>query len=153
MTDKLTAKQRRFCELVASGKTQADAYREAYDSNGSSQTVRNSASKLMKLEYIASTVNAIIKRKSDLNMARSVSSQELVTRTLRDHISGTIDLESTQVQALSILAKVSGMYTTRIEDVTERSSNDIENDLKRKLSELSLPVVDESDVDESDVTH
>jgi hypothetical protein len=86
-------------------------------------------------------------------MARSVSSQELVTRTLRDHISGTIDLESTQVQALSILAKVSGMYTTRIEDVTERSSNDIENDLKRKLSELSLPVVDESDVDESDVTH
>ena len=153
MTDKLTAKQRRFCELVASGKTQADAYREAYDSNGSSQTVRNSASKLMKLEYIASTVNAIIKRKSDLNMARSVSSQELVTRTLRDHISGTIDLESTQVQSLSILAKVSGMYTTRIEDVTERSSNDIENDLKRKLSELSLPVVDESDVDESDVTH
>ena len=153
MTDKLTAKQRRFCELVAAGKTQADAYREAYDSNGSSQTVRNSASKLMKLEYIASTVNAIIKRKSDLNMARSVSSQELVTRTLRDHISGTIDLESTQVQALSILAKVSGMYTTRIEDVTERSSNDIENDLKRKLSELSLPIVDESDVDESDVTH
>jgi len=153
MTDKLTGKQRRFCELVAAGKTQADAYREAYDSNGSSQTVRNSASKLMKLEYIASTVNAIIKRKSDLNMARSVSSQELVTRTLRDHISGTIDLESTQVQSLSILAKVSGMYTTRIEDVTERSSNDIENDLKRKLSELSLPVVDESDIDESDVTH
>ena len=153
MTDKLTAKQRRFCELVAAGKTQADAYREAYDSNGSSQTVRNSASLLSKKDYIQSTVNSIIKRKSDLNMARSVSSQELVTRTLRDHISGTIDLESTQVQALSILAKVSGMYTTRIEDVTERSSNDIENDLKRKLSELSLPVVDESDVDESDVTH
>lgn len=153
MTDKLTAKQRRFCELVAAGKTQADAYREAYDSNGSSQTVRNSASQLAKKDYIASTVNSIIKRKSDLNMARSVSSQELVTRTLRDHISGTIDLESTQVQSLSILAKVSGMYTTRIEDVTERSSNDIENDLKRKLSELSLPVVDESDIDESDVTH
>ena len=105
MTDKLTAKQRRFCELVAAGKTQADAYREAYDSNGSSQTVRNSASQLAKKDYIASTVNSIIKRKSDLNMARSVSSQELVTRTLRDHISGTIDLESTQVQSLSILAK------------------------------------------------
>lgn len=153
MTDKLTAKQRRFCELIAAGKTQADAYREAYDSNGSSQTVRNSASQLAKKDYIASTVNSIIKRKSDLNLARSVSSQELVTRTLRDHISGTVDLEPTQVQALSILAKVSGMYTTRIEDVTERSSNDIENDLKRKLSELSLPVVDESDIDESDVTH
>ncbi len=148
MTDKLTGKQRRFCELVASGKTQADAYREAYDSNGCSQTVRNSASKLMKQEYIKSTVDSIIKRKSDLNIARTVSSQELVTRTLRDHITGTIDLEPTQVQSLSILAKTSGMYTTRIEDVTERSSDDIATDLKRKLSQLALV-----DSEESDVTH
>lgn len=148
MTEKLTGKQRRFCELVASGKTQADAYREAYDSNGSSQTVRNSASKLMKQEYIKSTVDSIIKRKSDLNIARNVSSQDLVTRTLRDHITGAIDLEPTQVTSLSILAKTSGMYTTKIEDVTERSSDDIANDLKRKLSQLALV-----DSEESDVTH
>ena len=148
MTDKLTGKQRRFCELVASGKTQADAYREAYDSNGCSQTVRNSASKLMKQEYIKSTVDSIIKRKSDLNIARTVSSQELVTRTLRDHITGTIDLEPTQVQSLSILAKTSGMYVLRHEDITERSSDDIANDLKRKLSQLALV-----DSEESDVTH
>ena len=148
MSDKLTGKQRRFCELVASGKTQASAYREAYNSNGCSQTVRNSASKLMKQEYIKSTVDSIIKRKSDLNIARNVSSQELVTRTLRDHITGTIDLEPTQVQSLSILAKTSGMYTTRIEDVTERSSDDIATDLKRKLSQLALV-----DSEESDVTH
>ena len=148
MTDKLTGKQRRVCELVASGKTQADAYREAYDSNGCSQTVRNSASKLMKQDYIKSTVDSIIKRKSDLNIARHVSNQDLVTRTLRDHITGTIDLEPTQVQSLSILAKTSGMYTTRIEDVTERSSDDIATDLKRKLSQLALV-----DSEESDVTH
>ena len=148
MADKLTGKQRRFCELVASGKTQADAYREAYDSNGSSQTVRNSASKLMKMDYIKSTVDSIIKRKSDLNIARHVSNQDLVTRTLRDHITGAIDLEPTQVQSLSILAKTSGMYTTRIEDVTERSSDDIATDLKRKLSQLALV-----DSEESDVTH
>jgi hypothetical protein len=82
-----------------------------------------------------------------------VSSQELVTRTLRDHITGTISLEPTQVQSLSILAKVSGMYVNRIEDVTERSSNDIEADLKRKLSELALLTDDDSDVDASGVTH
>ena len=149
--DKLTAKQRRFCELVAAGKTQADAYREAYDSNGSSQTVRNSASKLMQQEYIRSTVNRLVKRREDINLARAVSSQELVTRTLRDHITGKIDLEPTQVQSVSILAKVSGMYTTRIEDVTDRSSTDIEADLKRKLSELALVSSDDAEV--SDVTH
>ena len=153
MSDKLTGKQRRFCELVAAGKTQADAYREAYNSTGTSQTVRNSASKLMKQEYIKSTVDGLIKRKADLNMARTVSSQELVTRTLRDHITGTISLEQTQIQAVSILAKVSGMYVNKIEDVTERSSNDIEADLKRKLSELALLTDEDSDVDVSGVTH
>ena len=150
--NKLTGKQRRFCELVADGKTQADAYREAYDSTGCSQTVRNSASKLMKLDYVKSTVDSIIRRKGDLNMARHVSSQELVTRTLRDHITGAIDLEPTQVQSLSILAKTSGMYTTRIEDVTERSSDDIANDLKRKLGELAL-IADDVIDEESGVTH
>lgn len=155
--DKLTAKQRRFCELVAGlGKgsiplSQADAYREAYNSTGNSQTVRNEASRLMKLPHVAQTVQAMIDRKQSLNLARAVSSQELVTQTLRDHITGKIDLEPTQVQSVSILAKVSGMYTTRIEDVTDRSSTDIEADLKRKLSELALVSSDDAEV--SDVTH
>ena len=153
MSDKLTGKQRRFCELVAAGKTQADAYREAYNSTGTSQTVRNSASKLMKQEYIKSTVNELIKRKADINLARTVSSQELVTRTLRDHITGTISLEPTQLTSLSILAKVSGMYVNKIEDVTERSSIDIETELKRKLSELALLTDEDSDADVSGVTH
>ena len=153
MRDKLTGKQRRFCELIAAGNTQAESYRIAYDSNGSSQTVRNSASKLMQKDYIRSTVDGLIKRKADVNLARTVSSQELVTRTLRDHITGTISLEPTQVQSLSILAKVSGMYVNKIEDVTERSSNDIEADLKRKLSELALLTDEDSDVDVSGVTH
>ena len=153
MSEKLTGKQRRFCELIAEGKTQADAYREAYDSTGTSQTVRNSASKLMQKDYIKSTVNELIKRKADINLARTVSSQELVTRTLRDHITGTISLEPTQVQSLSILAKVSGMYVNKIEDVTERSSIDIETELKRKLSELALVTDDDSDIDVSGVTH
>jgi len=153
MSEKLTGKQRRFCELIAEGKTQADAYREAYDSTGTSQTVRNSASKLMQKDYIKSTVNELIKRKADINLARTVSSQELVTRTLRDHITGTISLEPTQVQSLSILAKVSGMYVNKIEDVTERSSIDIESELKRKLSELALVTDDDSDIDVSGVTH
>ena len=45
------------------------------------------------------------------------------------------------------------MYVNKIEDVTERSSNDIEADLKRKLSELALLTDEDSDVDVSGVTH
>ena len=66
--DRLTAKQRRFCELVAGlGKgsvpmSQADAYREAYRSKGNSQTVRNEASRLMKLPHVSQTVKAMIEK-------------------------------------------------------------------------------------------
>jgi hypothetical protein len=44
------------------------------------------------------------------------------------------------------------MYTTRIEDVTERSSDDIASDLKRKLGELAL-IADDVIDEESGVTH
>jgi hypothetical protein len=85
-------------------------------------------------------------------MARHVSSQELVTRTLRDHITGAIDLEPTQVTSLSILAKISGMYVNQVSITEERSSDDIASDLKRKLGELAL-IADDVIDEESGVTH
>ena len=75
-----------------------------------------------------------------------LSDQELVTQTLRDHISGEVDLTSAQVQSVNILAKASGMYTTRIEDVTPMSSEDLRDRLRRKLEDLK--VVTESEKNE-----
>lgn len=148
MSDSITPKQRKFIEGISNGLTHAESYRAAYSNSGKPATARREASRLLKNPIIATALESLIRRKENVNMARNVSSQDLVTKTLRDHITGTIDLEPTQVQSLSILAKTSGMYTTRIEDVTERSSDDIANDLKRKLSQLALV-----DSEESDVTH
>ena len=72
-----------------------------------------------------------------------LSVQELVTKTLRDHITGEVDLSSAQVQSINILAKASGMYTTRIEDVTPMSSEEPRDRLRRKLE--GLKVVTESE--------
>ena len=148
MSESITPKQRKFIEGISNGLTHAESYRAAYSNSGKPATARREASRLLKNPIIATALESLIRRKENVNMARNVSSQDLVTKTLRDHITGTIDLEPTQVQSLSILAKTSGMYTTRIEDVTERSSDDIANDLKRKLSQLALV-----DSEESDVTH
>ena len=152
MSDEITAKQRKFIEAISDGKTHAESYRIAYSSSGKPATARREAARLMKNPIIRTALDRLIKRKEDVNLARHVSSQELVTRTLRDHITGAIDLEPTQVTSLSILAKTSGMYTTRIEDVTERNSEDIAGDLKRKLGELALIADDVAD-EESGVTH
>ena len=66
-----------------------------------------------------------------------LSDKDLVTQTLRDHITGEVDLTSAQVQSVNILAKASGMYTTRIEDVTPMSSEDLRDRLRRKLEYLA----------------
>jgi len=148
MSESITPKQRKFIEGIANGLTHAESYRIAYSNSGKPATARREAARLMKNPIISTALESLIRRKENANIARHVSSQDLVTKTLRDHITGAIDLEPTQVQSLSILAKTSGMYTTRIEDVTERSSDDIATDLKRKLSQLALV-----DSEESDVTH
>ena len=44
---KLTAKQEKFCQLVAKGVHPTQAYRQAYDSKGSAEGVRNNAGKLI----------------------------------------------------------------------------------------------------------
>ena len=66
-----------------------------------------------------------------------LSDQDLVTKTLRDHIEGKVDLTSAQVQSINILAKASGMYTTKIEEVKpQRTSAELNAALKEKLLKL-----------------
>ena len=66
-----------------------------------------------------------------------LSDQDLVTKTLRDHITGKIDLTPVQVQSINILAKASGMYTTRIEEVKPKlSPEELRVKLRKSLKEL-----------------
>ena len=56
-TQKLTAKQDKFARLVAEGKTQADAYREAYNaSNMKPETIHKRASELFLDGVVAKTL-------------------------------------------------------------------------------------------------
>lgn len=55
---KLTAKQEKFCQVLASGKSQADAYRAAFDVKPSTkaETVQQSASRLMANPMVSARV-------------------------------------------------------------------------------------------------
>lgn len=60
---KLTAKQERFAQLVASGKTQADAYRLAYDANGSNDaTIHDDAYHLTQHPVVSPRIAELAER-------------------------------------------------------------------------------------------
>ena len=63
---KLTAKQEAFCQAMASGMTQADAYRSAYDAKGMKpETVQNKAHVLAKSGEVAARITSLKREVAD----------------------------------------------------------------------------------------
>jgi hypothetical protein len=81
MNKKLTAKQEKFARLVAEGKTQADAYREAYNSSRMKpETIQNNAYMLMQNSEISARVD---KLKKEFTKTLDLASQITVERQLK----------------------------------------------------------------------
>ena len=72
--EKLTAKQEAFCQGIADGKTQADAYRAAYDAeNMTDKNVWEEASKLMSTPKVSQRV---------VELKRALEEKQLWTREM-----------------------------------------------------------------------
>lgn len=79
--NKLTAKQDKFARLVAEGKTQADAYREAYNaSKMKPETITNNAYKLTLNNDIATRIEEY---KKEFTKKLDLASQITVERQLK----------------------------------------------------------------------
>lgn len=79
--NKLTAKQDKFTRLVAEGKTQADAYREAYNSSKMKpETIQNNAYKLTLNNDIATRIEEY---KKEFTKSLDLASQITVERQLK----------------------------------------------------------------------
>ena len=111
----LTPKQERFAQLVAEGKTQADAYRGAFDTKPTTkpETIQNSAYKLMADPDISARVDEL--RKPII---------ESVGITLESHLKDLMALRNLAVKNNQINAAISaeiargkaaGVSTDRVE--------------------------------------
>jgi phage terminase small subunit len=111
----LTPKQERFAQLVAEGKTQADAYRGAFDTKPTTkpETIQNSAYKLMADPDISARVDEL--RKPII---------ESVGITLESHLKDLMTLRNLAVKNNQINAAISaeiargkaaGVSTDRVE--------------------------------------
>ena len=136
----LTSKQRHFCRLVASGTmSNAEAYRQAYDANGSKKTSMEAASRLMADDKVSAMVESIYAKKEAVLIVRAVDHRRLIMDRLEIAIDQD-DFGVNRLKAISLMADVLGMKRTGL-DVTqsdERSSESIMADLEAKLSALGL---------------
>ncbi len=141
MADKLTPKQERFAQLVAGGKTYADAYREAYSATGKDSTAHSEGSRLMKNPQISTRLEQITEQKHRAISRKAVTDRELVVGKLRrwteDGIDPTTGDEPTQAQltAAQLLGRTVALFSDKVEQITtERTADEVAAEIKRRLA-------------------
>lgn len=134
----LTAKQQHFCRCVASGMSQAEAYREAYSvAPGKRATHIESASRLMARPEIRARVNVLIQQRERALLASAVSDRQKVLEKLRRWTDGSEEATPVQVRAAELLGKTQGMFRDVHEDGSRASSEALAGELESLLAELS----------------
>ena len=117
----LTPKQEAFAQNVASGMTQADAYRNSYNAeNMKPESVHESASRVMADIKVSSRVKEL-----------QAKGAELAALTLAKHLARLEELSrdaqaaeeyNAAIKAEELRGKASGLYTERIDHTTNGES-------------------------------
>jgi len=147
--DGLTAKQMHFCRCVASGMSQAEAYREAFDVAEGSKTAthREAASRLMARADIKARVDGLIAQRERSMLASALSDREQVLSKLRHWMDHAEAGDSNRIRSAELLGKTSGLFRDVVETSESRSSDDLLAELEAMI-EASAD--DQSDASESD---
>ena len=135
----LTGKQEAFAKLVAGGAVLRDAYRECYAADSmKDSTVWSEACRLAQNPKVSARIKDI---QADMEADRRTIErrrEEWVLKRLSEE-ADQADNASSRIRALELVGKTVGMFTDRVEqaDTTERSSSDIERELRAKLERLA----------------
>lgn len=127
MQTKLTAKQEKFCQAIADGMTQSDAYRSAYNAGKmKDEGIHVNASKLMADTKVATRVSELRAALADIALWTRQDS----VKTLKDI---AIDSEAKPAEKVSAVKELNAMHgfnaPTKV-DLTMRT-------LAQELAELN----------------
>jgi len=126
----LTEQQRLFATLIIQGKTQRQAYREAYNSQMSDSAVSTNASKLARDPRIASMISAAWDETIE-HLADDVASTKRYVMRKLVSMSKEAKQEGSKLKALELLGKTVGLFTVAEEKTDQKVSAD---QLKKELS-------------------
>jgi len=132
----LTAKQKRFSRLVAAGKTAAEAYRTAYDTEGNAATVYPEASRLLATPKVAARVSELRERRAvlaDINMASVAAELDDARLVARGAETPQV---SAMIAATKLKANLAGILQPQLR-VTKRVSVRMERFRSMEDEELS----------------
>lgn len=106
----LTPKQEKFCHAIVDGKTQVDAYKEAYNTkNMADNSIYVEASKLMDNPKIAQRIAELRERIDNKLVMSATKRAEKLTEFINN------DDPSIAMKAIDILNKMTGEYTQKVE--------------------------------------
>jgi len=153
---RLTRKQEKFAEAVASGSspTLTSAYTEAgYGDNGKGSTLRTNASRLSKNTHVAPIIEERRQAYTAQAAASLAGSKRYVLQRLREEADDPNSRASERISALALLAKASGALDDAKDRETKRIGSS-ESDLIAELHNRLSPYVEEPlDVTPNDTRH
>ena len=134
----MTPKQHQFAREIVLGKSQADAYRTAYDTlRMNDNSIRREASWLMDNPNVATTVVELQQEADAAVVQERIATREEVLQTLTGYMHSGEPRDSVRLRAAELMGKHYGLFTERIEAVVpERSPEEITAELEEKLTSL-----------------
>lgn len=134
----VTPQQERFAQLVASGKSQADAYREAYPKSQkwAANAVHSKSSALAAIGKVRQRVSEL--RKPMVEDAQITLAGHLAAlATLRDQAASATKFDAA-VKAEELRGKTAGFYVERKEEGPPGAFNQDKEELRQRIKERSV---------------
>jgi len=150
---KLTTKQIKFCEHLATGETKAGSYRKAYNAKGTSKTMANNGHKLAKRGDIQAVTEAIRQGIEFQKLYTAGQIRALVVQRLTQEAISEDSNPSVRVNALKALGTIAGVdafvhrsETTVIKD-SDKARAELMDLLKQSMNDAKRTITtDDSDV-------
>jgi hypothetical protein len=148
----LTHKQKTFAKQVALGKTKADAYRHAYDSEGKPVTASANAQKLMGNTRIQLLIDAYTRAFEAREYRNPERLRELVIHQLTEMALNPEVKDAQRIKSLELLGKVSevGAFMERKETKVIHESSKIREKLLDQIKTIINIDAKEIDSDDAD---
>ena len=128
---RMTNKMIHFVNLLVSGNDHITAYSTAYDVSGSTRaTIIGNANRLMKDSRISMQLESVLEATKQNVVESDASARRYVMQELFDSVNKAEISESGRLRALELIGKAVGMFTDRVEQVTETIDT---NELKKEL--------------------
>ena len=120
----LTAKQEKFVQGIIEGKSQAEAYRSAYNTKKmADKTIWESASRLMADSKVTARVNELRSQMMAASIMSAKGRLEWLTNLINNAEEGTNE----KLKAIDIMNKMQGEYVQKVEaDVKSEVTINIE---------------------------